>query len=328
MDNSLDYSHTRPTTFALFGASGYVAPRHMKAIKNTGNSLIAALDPYDNCGVLDSYFLDCQFFTQFERFDRFLDKCRREGNPIEWVSIATPNYLHDAHIRYALRNGCNVLCEKPLVITPRNLDGLIELEQETGKRVYTVMQLREHEKIRELKQKVNEKLAAYPSHIFSVQLEYTTVRGPWFFHSWKGDVNLSGGLAANIGIHFLDVLPWIFGKETDTEIHHKEDDLIAGYSAFEHAGVTWNLSTSPDMLAIHGLDEDVRAYRKLVVDGVPVEFSDGFADLHTVVYEKALRGEGIGIDDARASIELAHKIRGVNVKSVGCGDECGCGCSN
>jgi UDP-N-acetyl-2-amino-2-deoxyglucuronate dehydrogenase len=313
-----------PINFALFGASGYVAPRHMKAIKATGNNLVAALDPYDNCGVLDSYFLDCAFFTQFERFDRFLDKCRRDGNPIEWVSIATPNHLHDAHIRYALRNGCNVICEKPLVIMPHNLDGLLELEQETGKRVFTVMQLREHERIKELKWSVDETLKRNPSHIFDVQLEYTTVRGPWFFHSWKGNENLSGGLAANIGIHFLDVLAWIFGKEQHTELHHKESDLMSGFTAFTNAGVTWNLSTSPEMLAIHGLAGDVRAYRRLTVDGANIDFSDGFNNLHTVVYEKALSGEGVGISAARNSIDLAHKIRGMGVERKGCG--CGkCG---
>lgn len=314
-------NNPNPINFALFGASGYVAPRHMRAIRDTGNNLVAALDPYDNCGVLDSYFLDCAFFTQFERFDRFLDKCRRAGNPIEWVSIATPNYLHDAHIRYALRNGCNVICEKPLVIMPHNLDGLLELEQETGKRVCTVMQLREHERIKALKGAVDETLNLNPNHIFDVQLEYTTVRGPWYYRAWKGSEVLSGGLAANIGIHFLDMLVWLFGPEKNTELHHKEFDLIYGYSEFESAGVSWQLSTSMDTLVTRDLAPSVRAYRSMVIDRMPVEFSDGFTDLHTVVYEKALRGEGVGIEEARSSIELAHKISGMDVKRTGC--QCG-----
>jgi len=298
-----------PSTFALLGAAGYVAPRHMQAIRDTGNQLVAALDPYDNVGALDSYFLDCSFFTLFERFDRFLDKWRRDGNPIQWLSIATPNHLHDAHIRYGLRNGCNVICEKPLVIMPRNLEGITELERETERRVFCVMQLRKHPAIVELKRSVDAKLAIDPTYTFRVNLSYITLRGPWFSQSWKGTEDLSGGLAANIGIHFLDMLIWIFGPELETELYWKDAQNIHGQSWLNHANVGWLLSTSEDGLPDGYLDSGQRAYRSLVVDETEIEFSGGFDNLHTEVYRDALDGRGVGISDARPSIELAHKIR-------------------
>ncbi|SMO55726.1 UDP-N-acetyl-2-amino-2-deoxyglucuronate dehydrogenase [Balnearium lithotrophicum] len=301
--------------FALIGVAGYIAPRHMKAIKDTGNKLVAALDRCDSVGVLDNFFPDADFFTEFERFDRHIDKLRRRGTKIDYVSICSPNYLHDAHIRFALRNGADAICEKPLVLNPWNLDALSDIEEETGKRVYNILQLRVHPSILELKKRVEEE---YPKRDkkYNIDLTYITSRGKWYFISWKGDLNKSGGVATNIGIHFFDMLIWIFGNVQHQEVHYSEPlRKMTGYIELERANVRWFLSVDRKDLPEEIKQKGQRTYRSITFDGEEIEFSGGFTDLHTVVYQNILDGNGFGIEEARPSIELVYRIR--NIKPVG-----------
>jgi UDP-N-acetyl-2-amino-2-deoxyglucuronate dehydrogenase len=298
----------QPRRFALIGAAGYIAPRHMQAIKNTGNILVAALDRSDSVGVLDRHFLDVDFFTEFERFDRHVEKLRRRGveKRIEYVSICTPNYLHDAHVRFALRVGADAICEKPLVLNPWNLDALAEMERETHRRVYTVLQLRLHPAVIALRESVQ---GAPAGNRYSVELTYVTSRGNWYLDSWKGDKGKSGGIATNIGIHFFDLLLWIFGRPASLEVHCSEQRKMAGHLSLEKAEVRWFLSIDPADLPGVARREGKPTYRSISVDGREVEFSEGFTDLHTVVYQKTLSGQGFGIEDARPSIDLVYAIR-------------------
>lgn len=294
--------------FALIGAGGFVAPRHMKAIKETGNNLIAAVDPSDSVGVLDSYFTDVRFFVEFERFDRHIEKLRRqaEKDRVQYVSICSPNYLHDAHVRFALRVGADAICEKPLVLNPWNLDALAELEQESKHKVYTVLQLRLHPALIALRDKL---LKEKRNHKHDVCLTYVTSRGRWYLVSWKGQVDRSGGLPTNIGIHFFDLLAWLFGPVQESEVHHSEATKVGGYLELERARVTWLLSIDHDDLPETARREGKSTFRSITIDEEEVEFSGGFTDLHTMVYKDILNGGGFGLDDARPSIELVHDIR-------------------
>lgn len=294
--------------FALIGAGGFVAPRHMKAIKETGNNLIAAVDPSDSVGILDSYFNDVRFFVEFERFDRHIEKLRRqgEGERAHYVSICSPNYLHDAHVRFALRVGADAICEKPLVLNPWNLDALAELEQESNHKVYTVLQLRLHPALIALREKLAKEKR---THKHDVSLTYITSRGRWYLVSWKGQAERSGGLPTNIGIHFFDLLAWLFGPVQQSEVHHSEATRVGGYLELEHARVTWFLSIDHDDLPENARREGKSTFRSITIDEEEVEFSGGFTDLHTMVYKDILNGGGFGLNDARPSIELVHDIR-------------------
>ncbi|MBK7872917.1 MAG: Gfo/Idh/MocA family oxidoreductase [Saprospiraceae bacterium] len=298
--------------FLLIGAAGFVASRHMRAIRDTGNNLIAALDPNDSVGIIDSHFPDAAFFTEFERFDRYASKLKREGVAIDYVSVCTPNYLHDAHIRFGLRIGADVICEKPLVLNPWNLDALADIEEESGKRINTILQLRLHPVIQELKQKVEN---AAPGKVFDVDLTYITSRGNWYYTSWKGNKEKSGGIATNIGIHFFDMLQWVFGDVKENVVHLHTHDRAAGYIEMEKARVRWFLSinydTIPEAIKITG----ARTFRSITVDGEEVEFSEGFTDLHTLSYRSALEGNGYGLFDSAAAIQMAYDIR--NAQPVG-----------
>lgn len=291
----------------MTGAAGFVAPRHLKAIKDTGNRLVAAIDPHDAAGVLDRYWFDTRFFTEIERFDRHLEKLRRgpDENRVHYVSICSPNYLHDAHIRLALRVGAHAICEKPLVINPWNLDALQELESETRRRVNTVLQLRLHPKLIALKQQLD----AAPATSHDVSLTYITSRGAWYDVSWKGSVERSGGLATNVGIHFFDLLLWLFGRVVASEVHVRTPRRTAGFLELERARVTWFLSAEASDLPFDPEPGVRTTYRSITLDGSEVEFSEGFTDLHTRVYEEVLAGRGFGIDDARPSIEVAYRMR-------------------
>jgi len=294
--------------FALIGAAGYIAPRHMRAIKETGNTLIAALDPFDSVGIIDSFFPDAQFFTEPERFDRHLDKLRRKGEQkVDYVSICSPNYLHDAHIRMALRNDAHAICEKPLVLNPWNIDALQEIEKETGKHIYTILQLRHHPAIIELKEKVEQ--AKSQQKIYDINLQYITSRGSWYHHSWKGKKEKSGGIATNIGIHFFDMLTWIFGDCTDNTVEKYEADHAAGKLTLKNACVNWFMSINSNHLPAEAKAAGKTTYRSITVDGEEIEFSGGFTDLHTQSYAHVLNGEGFGIEEARASIQIVHDIR-------------------
>jgi len=301
--------------FAITGVAGYIAPRHLQAIKDTGNQLVAAVDPNDSVGILDKYFPDVSFFTEFERFDRHLEKLRREKNhdKIEYMSICSPNNLHDAHIRLALRVGANAICEKPLVLNPWNLDALQELEQETSTKVFTVLQLRVHPALIALKEKL-EKENKKNKH--EVVLTYITSRGLWYYFSWKGMVEKSGGIATNIGIHFFDFLMWLFGDAQSSILHLKDDKKMSGFIELQNANVKWFLSTDKSDLPNEALKKGLPTYRSITVDGEGIQFSEGFTDLHTKVYEETLNGKGFGIEDARPSIELVRKLRSAKVINV------------
>jgi UDP-N-acetyl-2-amino-2-deoxyglucuronate dehydrogenase len=292
--------------FALIGAGGYIAPRHLQAIKDTGNILVAACDPKDSVGILDRYFFDVQFFTEFERFDRHAEKLRRKGTPLDYVTICSPNYLHDAHMRFALRIGAEAICEKPLVLNPWNLDALAELEQESGKKINTILQLRVHPALIELRQKLLQEKAT-KKH--KVVLTYITSRGDWYLVSWKGQLERSGGLATNIGIHFFDLLIWLFGPVQQSEVHVAEQRKTAGFLELERATVQWFLSIDKSDLPRSAADQNKTTFRCITIDDKEVEFSEGFADLHTRVYEETFAGRGFGIEDVRPSITLAHDIR-------------------
>ena len=292
--------------FALIGAAGFIAPRHLKAIKETGNNLVAALDKHDNVGILDSYFPNADFFTEFERFDRHLDKLKRKGEKVDYITICSPNYLHDSHIRYALRYGADAICEKPLVLNPWNVEALMEIEKETGHKVFTILQLRLHPSIIALREKV---LQGPKDKIHHVDLTYITSRGHWYHSSWKGDVSKSGGVATNIGIHFFDMLMWIFGNVKKNEVKKLIEDSAAGYLELERATINWSLSVNYNDIPEAVKATGKRTYRSLTMEGDSIEFSDGFTDLHTRSYEEILKGNGFGLGEALPSITLAHDIR-------------------
>lgn len=294
--------------FALIGAAGYIAPRHMKAIRDTGNNLVAAMDPKDSVGIIDSYFPETNFFTEFERFDRYIDKIRRakSGNQIDYMSICSPNYLHDSHMRYALRAGSDAICEKPLVINPWNIDGLLEIEKDTGHRVNTILQLRLHPAIIAFKDKV---AASDKSKKYDVDLTYITSRGHWYLQSWKGDENKSGGIATNIGVHFYDMLHFVFGKLQDNKVHYSSPTKAAGYLEYEHARVRWFLSVDINDVPADVREAGQRTFRAITADGESIEFSDGFTDLHTTSYREILAGRGFGLEENRVAIETVSDIR-------------------
>jgi len=292
--------------FVLIGAAGYVAPRHMRAIRDTGNTMVSALDPNDSVGIIDSYFPESAFFTEFERFDRYVSKLKRNGIPIDYVSICSPNYLHDAHIRFGLRNGADVICEKPLVLNPWNVEGLREIEKDTGKRVYTILQLRLHPALQELKRQVD---AAPPGKVFDVNLTYITSRGNWYFASWKGDIEKSGGIATNIGIHFFDMLHWIFGDVVENHVYVRTHDRASGYLRLEKARVNWFLSINSDTITEALQKNGARTFRSITVEGREIEFSEGFTDPHTLSYQSVLDGQGFGLEEAAQAVEIAYAIR-------------------
>ena len=292
--------------FAIIGVAGYIAPRHLMAIRDTGNRLIAALDRSDTVGIMDSYFPGADFFTEFERFDRHLDKLRRQGDRIDYVSICSPNYLHDSHIRFALRHGADAICEKPLVLNPWNVDALAEIEQETGRRVFNILQLRHHPAIIGLREKVKNGPA---EKVYDVDLTYMTSRGNWYHISWKGDESKSGGITTNIGIHFFDMLIWVFGQVKGLEVFERTEDTASGFIELERARVRWTLSIDYDRIPEHVRAQGKRTYRSLQMDGEEIEFSDGFTELHTRSYQAILNGEGFGLQEARPCIELAYRIR-------------------
>lgn len=292
--------------FALIGAAGYIAPRHMKAIKDTNNDLLAALDPNDSVGIIDSYFPQADFFVEFERFDRHIDKLRRKGKELDYVSICSPNYLHDSHIRFGLRNGADVICEKPIVLNPWNIDALQQMEKETNQNIYNILQLRLHPSVIELKKKVE---AAAKDHIFDIDLSYLTSRGHWYYTSWKGNKEKSGGIATNIGVHFYDMLIWIFGNVKENIVHLHTHDRAAGYLELERARVRWFLSINYDVIPQNVKQTGVRTYRSLTIGNEEFEFSGGFTELHTRSYEEIIKGNGFRIAEARKAIELVHDIR-------------------
>ncbi|TLD81367.1 Gfo/Idh/MocA family oxidoreductase [Helicobacter sp. MIT 11-5569] len=299
--------------FGLIGAAGYIAPRHLKAIKETGNILSCALDPYDGVGIMDSFFPNAEFFTEFERFDRHVDKLRRKGNGLDYVSICSPNYLHDSHIRFGLRNGADVICEKPLVLNPWNIEGLEVIEKESGKRVYNILQLRLHKSILELKSRIDSALKENPNKVFDVDLTYITSRGKWYFISWKGDITKSGGVATNIGVHFFDMLSWIFGDVKESRVNLLNASSASGILELKNARVRWFLSVDASVLPQVALEQGKRTYRLISVDGLEVEFSDGFTDLHTESYKEILKGRGFGLQEAKRSIEIVHTIRNAEI---------------
>lgn len=303
-------SSSRNNNFALIGVGGFVAPRHMRAIKEVGGELIAAIDPADSVGVIDSYFPEARFFVEFERFDRHIDKLRRAGNPVKYISVCSPNYLHDAHVRFALRSGADAICEKPLALNPWNIDALAEISQSTGWRVNTILQLRLHPTIQALR----EKIANGPKDkIYDVDLTYIASRGRWYHVSWKGDEQKSGGIATNIGVHFFDMLSHIFGPVKQNIAHHHSPGRAAGYLELERARVRWFLSINRSDLP-EDLPGGKTTYRSITVDGEEVEFSEGFTDLHTLSYEAILKGEGFSLDDVRPSIEMVSHIRSATLE--------------
>ena len=295
--------------FALIGAAGYIAPRHMQAIKETGNNLVAALDKNDSVGIIDSYFPNADFFTEFERFDRHLDKLRRKGTKIDYVVIASPNYLHDSHIRFALRNNAHAICEKPLVLNPHNIDALKEMEIETGKQVFNILQLRHHESIVSLKKMVTNELKDNPNKIYNIDLTYLTSRGNWYSRSWKGNLEKSGGVATNIGVHFFDMLSWIFGDLKQNVVHVNSHDRAAGYLEFKQARVRWFLSINAETLPKEVRSKNQTTYRSITIEGNELEFSGGFTDLHTTSYKEIMSGNGYGLEAPRQAIEIVHNIR-------------------
>lgn len=299
--------------FALIGAAGYIAPRHMKAIKDTKNKLLAAYDKNDSVGVIDSHFPKADFFVEFERFDRHIEKLKYEQDLfLDYVSICSPNYLHDAHIRFALRSGADAICEKPLVLNPWNIDKLQKVEEKTGKKVYNILQLRVHPSIVALKERVKN---SNNNNKFEVDLTYLTSRGNWYYTSWKGDKSKSGGIATNIGVHFYDMLSWIFGEVQENIVHVHENDRAAGYLEFENARVRWFLSINSDYLPDNIKEKGQTTFRSITINGEELEFSGGFTDLHTMVYKDILNGNGYGLNAARTAIGIVHNIR--NAKPIG-----------
>lgn len=302
---------TQPLRFALIGAAGYIAPRHMKAIKDTGHSLVAAFDPNDSVGIIDSHFPDAHFFTEFERFDRHVEKMRRRGEQVDYVGICSPNYLHDAHIRFALRNQAHAICEKPIVLNPWNIDALEELERESARRIYTILQLRLHPAIIALRDRYSKS-----REVVDVDIAYITSRGRWYHQSWKGDVSKSGGIATNIGVHFFDMLSWIFGRQTGSAVNLHRADCAAGVLELERARIRWFLSINADHLPAEQKAKGQRTYRAITMGGEAIEFSEGFTDLHTASYRSILEGTGFSIGEARNAIEMVHGIRHAPVKGL------------
>ncbi|WP_299159474.1 Gfo/Idh/MocA family oxidoreductase [uncultured Tenacibaculum sp.] len=301
--------------FALIGAAGYIAPRHLKAIKDTNNNLIAALDKFDSVGVMDSYFPNADFFVEFERFDRHIEKIKRQQNiQLDYVSICTPNYLHDSHIRMALRRGADAICEKPLVLNPWNVDALQAIEKESGNKINTILQLRLHPSIIALKNKVD---AENKKGKYDIDLTYITSRGNWYDVSWKGDQSKSGGIATNIGVHFYDMLSWVFGEVQENIVHLREKNKSAGYLEFENARVRWFLSIDEDSLPKEVKEKEQRTYRSITVDGEEIEFSGGFTELHTESYKEILKGNSFGLLDAKSSIQIVHDIRNKELVNLG-----------
>ena len=303
---------TNPKKFAIIGVGGYIAVRHLKAIKDTGNSLMASLDPSDSVGIIDSYYPDSHFFVEFERFDRHVDKLRRSGVHLDYVSICSPNYLHDSHIRFALRSGASAICEKPLVLNPWNIDALAEIEKEYNKKINTILQLRLHPVLIDLKKKIE---SAPGNIIHDLDLTYITSRGNWYFTSWKGDIQKSGGIATNIGIHFFDMLTWIFGNVKKNVVNVLNPNKASGYLELDKARVRWFLSLDSNDLPDQAKQKGARTYRSIVMDKTEIEFSEGFTDLHTKSYEEILAGRGFGLQDARPSVEVVYQIR--NATPVG-----------
>jgi UDP-N-acetyl-2-amino-2-deoxyglucuronate dehydrogenase len=297
-----------PKNFGIIGVAGYIAVRHLHAIKETGNNLLASLDKFDSVGRIDSYFPESDFFVEFERFDRHFDKLKRTGTKIDYVS----NYLHDSHIRFALRHQAEAICEKPIVLNPWNIDALQEIENETGRKIYTILQLRLHPKILELREKI---MNGPKGKIYDVDMTYITSRGNWYSISWKGDIQKSGGVATNIGIHFFDMLSWIFGNSQKNIVHLSESHKAAGYLELENARVRWFLSLDYKDIPLSVKDSGKRTFRSITVDGEEIEFSEGFADLHTMSYQEILAGKGFGLNEARQSVETSYTIR--NSKPVG-----------
>ena len=301
-----------PKNFGIIGVAGYIAVRHLHAIKETGNNLLASLDKFDSVGRIDNYFPESDFFVEFERFDRHFDKLKRTGTKIDYVSICSPNYLHDSHIRFALRHQAEAICEKPIVLNPWNIDALQEIENETGRKIYTVLQLRLHPKILELREKI---MNGPKGKIYDIDMTYVTSRGNWYSISWKGDIQKSGGVATNIGIHFFDMLSWIFGNTKKNIVHYLEPHKAAGYLDLEHARIRWFLSLDYNDIPGSAKESGRRTYRSITVDGEEIEFSEGFADLHTLTYKEILTGKGFGLKEARQSVEIAYTIR--NSKPIG-----------
>jgi UDP-N-acetyl-2-amino-2-deoxyglucuronate dehydrogenase len=295
-----------PKNFGIIGVAGYIAVRHLHAIKETGNNLLASLDKFDSVGRIDSYFPESDFFVEFERFDRHFDKLKRTGTKIDYVSICSPNYLHDSHIRFALRHQAEAICEKPIVLNPWNVDALQEIENETGHKIYTVLQLRLHPKIIELREKI---MNGPKDKIYDIDMTYVTSRGNWYSISWKGDLQKSGGVATNIGIHFFDMLSWIFGSPQKNIVHLSEAHKAAGYLELEKARVRWFLSLDYNDIPASVKETGRRTFRSITIDGEEIEFSEGFADLHTMTYKEILAGRGFGLKDARQSVETSYTIR-------------------
>jgi UDP-N-acetyl-2-amino-2-deoxyglucuronate dehydrogenase len=295
--------------FALIGVGGYIAPRHLKAIKDTGNNLVAALDRHDSVGILDTYFPQADFFTEFERFDRHLEKLKRKGTHIDYVTVCSPNYLHDAHIRFGMRIGADVICEKPLVLNPWNVDALMEMEKETGRKVNTILQLRLHPAIIALKEKIEKGPA---NKKYDVDLKYITSRGHWYHISWKGDVQKSGGIATNIGIHFFDMLLWIFGDVKNNMVVEHSQETASGKLELERANINWFLSIDANSLPVQVQGEGKKTFRSLTINGEEFEFSEGFTELHTRSYEEILKGNGFPLNETVQAIRIAHNIRNYN----------------
>ena len=303
---------TDSKNFGLIGVAGYIAIRHLKAIKETGNNLLASLDKFDSVGLIDGYFPKSDFFVEFERFDRHFDKLKRTGTKIDYVSICSPNYLHDSHIRFALRHQAEAICEKPIVLNPWNVDALQEIENETGRKIYTILQTRLHPKIIELRNKI---LNGPKDKIYDIDLTYITSRGNWYYISWKGDIHKSGGVATNIGIHFFDMLSWIFGEPKNIVVHLSQPDKSAGFLELKNARIRWFLSLDDNDLPKEAKAKGQRTFRSVKVEGEEVEFSEGFTDLHTLTYKEILAGRGFGLKEARESVIIAYTIR--NAKPAG-----------
>jgi len=297
----------------MIGAAGYIAPRHMKAILETGNNLVAAYDPYDGIGILDSYFPECSFFKEFERFDRYLEKLRRiEKKVVDYVVVTSPNYLHDSHIRYGLRIGSNVICEKPIVLNPHNLEQLIEIEKESTSKVYNILQLRLHPDVIELKKIIEKEISNNQQKDYEIDLTYITSRGKWYFSSWKGEEAKSGGITTNIGIHFFDMLTWIFGEIIENEVYYRESDTSSGFLKLKNANVRWFLSTNNKFLD----KKNKRTFRSILMNSVEFEFSKGFENLHTLSYQNILKNEGFGLNEAKNSLNVVAEIRNKKISKM------------
>jgi UDP-N-acetyl-2-amino-2-deoxyglucuronate dehydrogenase len=292
--------------FGIIGVAGYIAPRHLKAIKDTNNRLVVSLDKSETVGIMDSFFPECSFYTEYERFDRYVEKIKGTSDGLDYVSVCTPNYLHDSHIRFGLRVGADVICEKPLVLNTWNIDALQAMQNQTGKKVYTILQLRLHPAIKAWKERIDN---GDKQKVYDVDLTYITSRGKWYYTSWKGNTEKSGGVATNIGVHFYDMLSWIFGSVQQNVVHISTHDRVAGFLRFEKARVRYFLSINADTLPPEALAAGKKTYRKVECEGEEIEFSDGFTELHTDSYKQILSGEGFGLNDARHCIEIVSDIR-------------------